>query len=337
MLNSLQSFFFRNLFPDIYFFKEGLNIITGDNAQGKTNLLEAIDLTLTGKSFRKEASFEDFLSLGSENKIIKFKYVYKNNIFEKKISFEKTNTKKIQQTFVIEPNYYFLFITSNQKKRDWFDEKFSLLSLEYKKILLLVKKLFIQKSFFLKLNDRQGIKIIHQQLVDLIYNLVLLRIDLVKKINNFLFKFFNSLFTESGFLQLTYKTDFTSKDKIFTTLEQNLQKELFTKKLEKTLSLDKYIFSLNDISVESYCSLSQRKMIFLSCSFSWIALFQEIFEESPIILFDDFLSEIDIQRRRNLIEQLKTYPQVFLTKVSEENYLKVDGHTFVLKEGKLHE
>lgn len=337
MLNSLQPFFFRNLFPDIYFFKEGLNIITGENAQGKTNLLEAIDLILTGKSFRKEASFEDFLSLGSENKIIQFKYVYKNNIFEKKISFEKINTKKIQQTFVIEPNYYFLFITSNQKKRDWFDEKFSLLSLEYKKTLFLIKKLLLQKSFFLKLNNKQGIKVVHEQLVDLIYNLTILRLDLVKKINIFLFKIFNSLFAESGILTLTYKTNFTNKDNILFTLEQNLQKELFTKKLEKTLSLDKYIFLLNDIPVESYCSLSQRKMIFLSCSFSWIALFQEFFEESPVILFDDFLSEIDIQRRRNLIEQLKTYPQVFLTKVTEENYLKEDGHTLVLKEGKLHE
>lgn len=337
MLNSLQPFFFRNLFSDIYFFKEGLNIITGDNAQGKTNLLEAIDLILTGKSFRKEASFQDFLSLGSENQTIHLKYVYKNTFDEKKLSFEKIKTKKIQQTFVIEPSDHFVFITSNQKRRDWFDEKFGLLSLEYKKILFLIKKLFIQKIFFLKTNDKQGIKIIHQQLVELIYKLTSLKLDLVKRMNCFLCIIFNSLFKESGFLQLVFKTSFTSKDNIFFILEKNLQKELFTKKLERTLSLDQYVFLLNDMAVESYCSLSQRKMVFLSCAFSWIALFQEIFEESPIILFDDFLSEIDIQRRRNLIEQLKRYPQVFLTKVLENKDVELEGHILVLKEGKLHE
>ena len=77
-ISKLQVTNFRNLNPDIISFSPGINCILGENGNGKTNILEAINVLATKKSFRKNTSFPQYLSIDSGKPEIIFSSLFHN-------------------------------------------------------------------------------------------------------------------------------------------------------------------------------------------------------------------------------------------------------------------
>ncbi len=78
-ISKLQVTNFRNLNPDVISFSSGINCIVGENGNGKTNILEAINVLATKKSFRKNTGFPQFLSIDGGKPEIIFSSVFHNS------------------------------------------------------------------------------------------------------------------------------------------------------------------------------------------------------------------------------------------------------------------
>ena len=98
-ISKLQVTNFRNLNSQIISFSNGINCILGENGNGKTNILEAINVLATKKSFRKNTSFPQFLSVDGEKPEIIFSSVLENQ-FEEKISYSSNMTNESILWFV---------------------------------------------------------------------------------------------------------------------------------------------------------------------------------------------------------------------------------------------
>ena len=153
-LSKLQVTNFRNLSPDIVNFCPGINCILGENGNGKTNILEAIHVLLTAKSFKKNTSFPQFLSMDGEKPEIIFSSLITKN--EEKISYsakidERNNNwfadgKLIKKRLPIDvvfinPFDSYSFHTLASTRRQWFDQHISILDKIYKKALSRYKSL----------------------------------------------------------------------------------------------------------------------------------------------------------------------------------------------------
>ncbi len=333
MLRQFQVTNFRNLDQyHIFSFEKGLNFILGENAQGKTNLLEAIDLFLRGKSFRK-SSMSELYSFDQQEPFISLKGIWKESLYTRYLFLEKKDTlKPLSHTFPIEPLNHFIFLKEEAKKRDWFDYHFSSFSFSFSKELTQVKKILFQKSYYLKNYQEKMIKILNEQLASKIFYLAQQKKKFIEEINPLLKQVFKNLFEEKKNLSIVFQSPFSSLKETESLLEKNLKEEFLTKKVARTLSLESYDYILDDKSVESFASLGQKKIAYLSTCFAILEIYKKIYEDYPVILFDDFSGEIDVQRERNLIEVLEAYPQVFLTTVDKRDY---KNNRFFLKEGKV--
>ena len=337
-ISKLQVTNFRNLNPDIITFSPGINCILGENGNGKTNILEALNVLATKKSFRKNTSFPQFLSIDGGKPEIIFSSVVENEDNEI-ISYTSKMTNESVLWFLdgapvkrrldikvvfINPFDSYGFHNSASDRREWIDYFLSQLDDQYKKSLARYTiALRFRNTLLSKKPSRFKEQILASdfELAQLSHFLTKKRIDFLEALEPLIGDTFQALFSEKHNLKINLDS------RIIGMSAENIQK-LFANNLETDCERghtsygphkDDYVLLFDGLNSFDFCSLGQQKMSYLSLLFAYIELFRYKYMSYPIVLIDDVSGELDQHRWRRLVEYLeKREFQVLITTANEK-------------------
>lgn len=339
IIESIKLNNYRNYNDAIIVFKPNLNIITGKNAQGKTNLLEAIYFTAIGKSPRtsKEA---DLIKWKEEKAKIKLQIVktdgrktvevFLNNENKKSIRINEINILKIADLLGVVNCVYFspdelrLVKETPEDRRKFLDTDISQLSKNYFSSLIQYNKILTQRNKLLKEENidtiTQTLPIWDIQLAKCGSKLILKRIKFLNKVKIYAKASLNFLTNTQENLEVNYdgligETEKDIEDKLLNLLNKNHQKDI---KLGFTTTgphRDDIKLTVNGVDVKNFGSQGQQRTVALCLKLAELEIFKEEFNDYPILLLDDVLSELDIERQIRLLKySLKTQTIITTTK-----------------------
>lgn len=353
---------FRNYESLALSFHEKVNLITGKNAQGKTNLLESLYIMSLGRSFRtnKDSEMIGFgvpyckaksTSLKNEEEIIV------ELIISKEGKQAKINGMKLAKSAQLLDNLYMVVFSPEdlkivkeepEKRRRFIDRELCQLKPVYYKNLAQYKKVLKQRNFLLKQTtvDEKVLDVWDEELCQYGTKMMLHRADFIKKLNQISGNIHSKITDGKEELLISYDANLSN------ILEQGLKeqqlRDCFREKLDKhrkndllrrTSTVgphrDDLKLSVNGIDIRYYGSQGQQRTAALSLKLAEIKLIKEETGEDAILLLDDVLSELDQDRQSFLINSLSEV-QLFITttEISEDLKRKLpDGYTFYVEQG----
>lgn len=323
IIKSLELENFRNYDSLHLNFDEGTNILYGDNAQGKTNVLEAIYVSATTKSHKgskdkeiinfskEEAHIRTFLSKGDMDYRVDM-HLRKSK--SKGIAINGQKLKKAAQLLGLLNVVFFspedLSIIKNAPsgRRSFIDmelcqlDKYYLYNLnQYNKIINQRNKLL--KDFYFHSDLKDTITIWDSQLVSYGRQIIEARIRFVDQLNDIIFQIHQNLSGGREELKITYEPDTTGND-FEKELSNNMDRDIKLKYTGVGPHRDDFGFIVNGIDIRKYGSQGQQRTAALSLKLAEIELVKQITKDSPVLLLDDVLSELDSNRQNYLLNSI---------------------------------
>ena len=333
---------FRNHTKDAFEFNPGINVITGPNASGKTNIVEAIYYLSLARSFRG-AEEEELVYHGDDYAEIEADIVegkIKRNIrilMTKKGRQILVNGKKVSRlselaksvnVLLFEPKDVMLFRGSPKERRDFLDINLSKRYPTYLEYISRYEKVLRQRNEILKGDnpDKKLLDSLTELLVKYAGPIVEYRTRYVKDINDILIKITRALGSAQGKTEINYKPfiPYTSKftEEATKAFNRLLDSDLKHKATSIGVHREDFSVSLNDREIGAYGSQGENRMIALALKIAPYFLIEDK-DKKPIIVLDDVMSEFDTNHQKKLIEFLKKLDQVFITATE----LEIDGAT----------
>ena len=330
-VESLELSNFRNYKSLNICFDSGTNIFYGDNAQGKTNILEAIYMGSTAKSHRGSRD-KEIICFGEEEAHIKM-FVKKNNISDRiDMHLKKSKAKGIaingvpirraselmgiSNVIIFSPEDLNLIKNGPADRRRFIDMELCQLDRIYINNLSSYNRILMQRNKLLKElvykpEYADMIKIYDIQLVNYGKEIINRREQFIKELNDITVEIHSRLTGEKEKLKLVYEPDVPAK-----LFEKRLE-EGFERDVRQKISLtgphrDDMMFISNDIDLRKYGSQGQQRSAALSLKLAEIELVKRKTGDSPLLLLDDVLSELDAGRQEHLLECI-TDVQTFIT------------------------
>jgi DNA replication and repair protein RecF len=322
-------------------FSENFNIIYGDNAQGKTNILESIFLCSSGRSHRTSKDIE-LLKLGEQGYFIEVIFIkdgtdasievlYKIDE-KKKIKINQIPIKKIGNlmgnlnTVIFSPEDLLIIKEGPSERRRFIDITISQVKPTYFYDLQQYMKILYQRNALLKEIQKKKslidtLEVWNNNLVTTGSRIIKVRNDFIKRLNKFI-EINHSKLTDgkekllmkySPFIKFEGEADLSNIERNFKkALELSLNKELFKATTLTGPQRDDYEIYLNDVNLKQFGSQGQQRTAVLAIKLSEVDLMKQETGEFPIILLDDVMSELDKSRQKYLMENLKGI-QTFIT------------------------
>ncbi len=330
---------------------EEINIICGDNAGGKTNLIESIWLLTGAKSFKnirdnelikfekKEAQIDsDFLSGGIENNL-KIKIKEKRQFF---LNGKKQNNQNdIIGKFcavVFSPTDMNLVTDSPSVRRRFIDTAVCQLYPKYIEILRQYNRAVIQRNNILKdcIKDA-SIKFLledfEKSIIEYGEKIVAYRKRYIERLNEHSPKIYSQLSSNKEIFEIEYICSY----------KNNFREELLNKKpldiLHGVTSVgphrDDISFKINGFTAREYSSQGQKRSICLALKLAEANIIESIIGEKPVTLLDDVMSELDKHRQNYILNHIKDR-QVFITCCDETNFENLEkGKVFYIENGQV--
>ena len=322
---------FRNHDYLTYEFSPGLNVITGPNGVGKTNIVEALYYLSIAKSFRindgeglvkKGKSNGEIYAEISEGSITrKIRIVLTpddHQIFINNKTSRVLELAKVVNVILFEPKDVLLFRDSPRNRRNFLDVSLSKKSFSYLECITRYNKVLKERNELLKAEnvDRTLLDTTTEMLVKLSGTIVTYRQMYVKDINDILNKITRALTGEENQLEIIYKpfvensVDFQSKAlEAFKKAEEG---DLRRKVTSIGVHREDFSVNLNGRDIGEYGSQGENRLAALALKLSPYFLIEDR-DKRPIIVLDDVMSELDQNNRLRLITFLKKFEQVFIT------------------------
>ena len=343
---------FRNYENQEIELNENINIIYGNNAQGKTNIIESVFLCAFGKSFRAkkdselikfdennckvEVFYNKVDREGSIKAIIEDKKVFfSNGVKQNKISdiIGKINV------VIFTPDDIEIIKDGPQKRRRFLDMMISSLRPNYLHLLNNYNKTLEQRNNYLrqiKMENKNPsmLDIWDEQLAEYSFKIYEYRKYFIEKISNII-EDIHSLITKSGKenIKIKYISNSKNKESFLENLKKSRQVDIKIGFTATGVHRDDFVVYINGREVEIYGSQGQHRTAILSLKLSELNVIYDEIGEYPILLLDDFMSELDDKRRKNFLNNIKDI-QVIITcteKITLENleyfsYNVIDGN-----------
>ena len=355
---------FRNLENIKIEFSDGINIIYGNNAQGKTNIIEAIYVFSFGKSFRATKEIE-LLKFDKEYFLSKIDIIKKDRDTEMSFGFDKISNKKmikingvIQKKVsdiigklnivVFKPEDIKIVTDSPSIRRKYIDFVISSISKRYLENITKYKKVLEERNNLLKeikIRYKGSNKLLEtdQNLLD-VYDKLLskLNIDIynernkiVNKLNTYIYDIHLKLtenYTNSEKLHIKYVSNVAEDiEKMYNNLSKSRLNDINKGYTSLGIHRDDYIISINSLDVSIYGSQGQKKSSIISLKLSELKVIEEVIGEKPVLLLDDYMSELDEKRRLKFLDIIEDIQIIITTthKISidgkENTYFYVDN------------
>ena len=323
IIKSLELENFRNYGSLHLNFDEGTNILYGDNAQGKTNVLEAIYVSATTKSHKgskdkeiinfdkEEAHIRTFLSKGDMDYRVDM-HLRKSK--SKGIAINGQKLKKAAELLGLlnvvffSPEDLSIIKDGPSGRRSFVDmelcqlDKYYLYNLnQYNKIINQRNKLL--KDFYFNPDLKDTITVWDSQLVSYGKQMIEARIKFVEQLNEIIEQIHKNLSGEKENLKITYEPDVTCED-FERKLSINMERDIKLKFTSVGPHRDDFGFMVNGIDIRKFGSQGQQRTAALSLKLAEIELVKQITKDNPILLLDDVLSELDSNRQNYLLNSI---------------------------------
>ena len=325
---------FRNYENQLIEFNKNINIIYGNNAQGKTNILEAIFFSALGKSFRtsKEKQVimkeKDFFKIHTEfQKKDREGYI---DLFlgdDKSISVNGVKLNKLSELLgninivIFSPEDINLLKDESAVRRKFLDMMISQLRKNYIYNLNNYKKNLEQKNNYLKSRNISDdmLDVYDEKLAEYSENVYQYRNEFIEKIKEKIKEIHSNITDED--ISIVYKTDCESKEKCLEKLKKNREKDKYRGFSSVGCHRDDFKILINGDEVDIYGSQGQNRTAILSLKMAELEVINDEIGEYPILLLDDFMSELDQERITNFLKSINNI-QVIITcteKIDLEN------------------
>lgn len=344
-LTNLQLQNFRNYESVQLEFTEGVHVFIGENAQGKTNLMESIYALAMTKSHRT-TNDKELIGWNKEFATIKGtveKTATKTNLelqFSKKGKIAKVNyleQKRLSSylgnlnVILFAPENLTLVKGSPQNRRKFVDMELGQMSSLYLYDLVEYNRVLKQRNTYLKqlaIKKKQPdeyLEVLSEMLSELASKIVFHRLDFMKQLEALAIPIHDQLSLGREKFSVSYQATIPLEDGL--TPEQmkeiyiNQFKKNQTREADQATTLigphrDDLIFYLNEIPVQTYGSQGQQRSTVLSLKLAEIELMKLSTGEYPLLLLDDVLSELDDDRQTHLIKAIENKVQTFITTTS---------------------
>ena len=324
-IESIELKNFRN-YQDLQLdFDKGTNIFYGDNAQGKTNILESVYICGTTKS-HKGSKDKEIIRFGEEESHIRMmvkkdELSYKIDMHLRKnkakgVAINGLPIKKARELFGIVNLVFFspedLNIIKNGpgERRRFMDMELSQLDkiylsnlVNYNKVLNQRNKLLKDIAFSPSEQLMQTLDIWDMQLVKYGSLIIKGRKSFIEKINTIISDIHSRLTGGIENIKVCYVPDVDVND-FEEEVRNSRQKDIKYKVTGKGPHKDDLIFLINDNDVRKYGSQGQQRTAALSLKLSEIELVKLVIKDTPVLLLDDVLSELDSNRQNFLINSI---------------------------------
>ncbi|HHT97734.1 MAG TPA: DNA replication/repair protein RecF [Clostridiales bacterium] len=339
IIKSLNLMNYRNYDKLNIEFSKGINILHGDNAQGKTNILEAIYMCGTTKSHKgsKDREIIKFEKDESHIKLIlnKNKIDHRIDLHLKKnkakgAAINGFPIKKQGELFgmlnlvFFSPEDLDIIKKGPQERRKFLDIELCQINKMYLYHIANYNKIVIQRNSLLKqiqfkkeLYDT--LSIWDEKLIEHGINIIKLRNEFIKQLNNLIINIHKKLTSGKEKLVIQYEPN-VEKEQFEKKLKLNIQRDIITGTTNIGPHRDDMCFMINDIDVKKYGSQGQQRTAALSLKLAEIELVKTIIKDNPILLLDDVLSELDRTRQNDLLDSIGDI-QTIITSTGLEEYI----------------
>ena len=335
---------FRNYDKLEISFNNRLNIIIGNNAQGKTNILEAIYfLSITKSIFsvndKNCIKFNNLFSRIDGNieydSGVKKKLAIILNENYKKLLLNDNEIKKhsdfigIFKTIIYNPDNIKLIKDAPVNRRKFLNIEISQLYGKYISLLNEFNIVLKQRNEYLKCikvgkNNQIYFNILNDKYIKLSCEIYKYRIEFIDKINKYIGKIYKKISGYSG-LTISYvpnidyeNIEFLS-EKLKNKIDKGYDREVFYGNSLFGPHRDDFIFNLDEKNLLLYGSQGQLKLAIIALKLAEIDVFYEVCGEYPVLLLDDLFSELDVSKRNKIIKYLNRDIQIFVTTTDLNN------------------
>lgn len=347
---------FRNIEEAEVEFCDGVNILAGENAQGKTNLLEGIFYTSVGRSFRG-AHTPEMISFGKPTAELKIDFkdskrdqTIKVTMFrDKQRKIEKNGVKMDKLSDIVGafravlfcPEHLSMIKDGPAGRRSYMDMAISrdhpmyMYSLQRYAYLLKQRNTLIKSAY----NDRATfdgtVELWSEQLAAEAAIIADMRLSFIERVSSHVAEIFEEMTGEKEIPTLKYEGSSgqpteeyhdrgRTKEKYFELLMSNHDREISAGATLWGIHKDELDIAINGKKARIFCSQGQQRSLALALKLAEGEICREEFGDHPVFLFDDVLSELDETRRDYLIHKIHG-KQVIITSCEAGLLSDIDG------------
>lgn len=319
---------YRNYIDETFTYGDGLNIVCGKNAQGKTNSAEAIFMLCTGYSPRVKKD-KQVIRYGEESAQIVAEAESNYGLVKVEMRFYQSARKKILinevpiakigelmgniNSVFFNPNELKLIQESPEDRRRFMDVSLSQMNKRYFYALKTYNEVLSHRNSLLKSEDRNliidTIRLWDEQLIESAITIITERNNFISKLAPYA-KASHAELSDGEILTVEPIKEYgTTRDEIREFLKRSL-----IERLERDIILgyttigphrDDLKITLNGEDIKVYASQGQQRTAALSLKLSELEIFKDRFSEYPLLILDDALSELDITRQRRLLKKVE--------------------------------
>lgn len=349
IVKSLALSDFRNYGLEQMDFHRGINIFYGDNAQGKTNILEAIYLCMTNKSYRSSRD-RDMIRFGMDEAHLRLEAEKKEIPYRVDIHLKKSKTKGIAingsairrsseligllNVVFFAPEDLQVIKNGPGERRRFLDMEMCQLDKVYLHLLTHYNKCLVQRNALLKdialLKDADAmLDVWDAQLVQYGSRIIALRDAYIKDIAPVIAHIYQSLTGGGEELYVSYEPNVNAEN-FALSLSQCREKELRQKTTLAGPHRDDIRFRVRNTSgdetdIRTFGSQGQQRSAALALKLAEIEIVKQKTADTPVLLLDDVLSELDSNRQNYLLESIHDI-QTFITCTGLEEFVKHRFH-----------
>jgi len=329
-----------------------VNLFYGENAQGKTNIIESIFLSSIGKSFRtnndkeliqfnKENSFiEIFFQKSDRDGKIKIEINNKKNIYLNGIKLKKLSELLGNINVVIfTPDDINILKEGPQERRKFLDIMISQLRPNYMHILTLYKKTIEQRNNYLRQIKQENknpelLEIWDEKLADYAEKIYLYRSEFIEKIKNKIKNIHSEITENKEEIKIEYLSECGNRQEYLEKLKERRTLDIIKGFTTKGIHRDDFVIYINDRQVNIYGSQGQHRTTILSLKLAELQVIYDEIGEYPILLLDDFMSELDENRRKNFLNNIEN-TQVIITGTDKIDLGNLNYNLYHIKRGEV--
>ena len=361
---------FRNIASADFEFNPKVNILTGNNAQGKTNLCEAVSICL-GKNFRSpkqqelvpfgadkntETSIELIFSFDNMDKDNRILFTMKNGAI--KLTFNEIDMKSAEELYgalryvSFIPEDLYIVKGNPEKRRDYIDYVSNMINRVHNSKLYEYNKALRQKNNLLTKLDSYSVDYAAEMLeswndtlskfgVNVMYG----RMKYFLTLSDYTKEYYEKLNQNNEILTVKYDNNILS-DIPFSFDDTNYIYDAYMRRLKETIATelklkytvagvhrDDILFMINDMPAKDFGSQGQVRSVAIALKLAEARMIYEKSNDYPIMILDDILSELDSYRRGFIINHIEKL-QTFITScnISDIDNL-TDGKVWNVKNG----
>ena len=350
-IEDIKLYNFRNYEEQEIKLDKNINIFYGNNAQGKTNIIEAIYLCAIGKSYRtsKDKEIININNYFSKAEINFCKKDRNGNVKieisdKKQISINDVKLKKVSEILgninivLFNPDDINIFKEGPSKRRKILDIMISQLRPAYVYNLNMYLKTLEQRNNYLKQIKYENkpidmLEIWENKLAEYAENIYFYRKEFVEKIKEKIVEIHKKITDNKETIKIEYISDFKNKEEFIKLLEKNRKIDILKGFTEKGTHRDDLKLYINEKEIGIFGSQGQHRSAILSIKLSELEIIKDETEENPILLLDDFMSELDKIRRENFLEDVKD-TQIIITCTDKLNLKNKNKKIFFVENRK---